>query len=220
MLTIVLADDHPMVRQGLRTVLEAEPDWRVVGEAADGLTVQPLAERLQPDIAIVDLMLPGLGGLAVAAQIRAIAPHTRTLVFSMHADNAYVREAFKHGAVGYVLKDADATEIVHAVRVVSEGRRYLSRALAERAIDSYLQQADDTTLDWVEMLTAREREVLQLAAQGATNAEIGARLTISPRTAETHRANLMRKLGLHTQADLLRYAVQHGLLTGGTRPER
>lgn len=200
MTTIVLADDHPMIRQGVRTVLEAEPDWRVVGEAADGTAVLGLVTRLKPEILIVDLMMPGLNGIEVTQQIRQHAPQTRVIVFSMHADKAYVREALIKGAAGYVLKETDATGLIRAVREVLAGRRYLSHTLAELAID------------WSEMLTARERQVLQLAAQGASNAEIGGRLSISPRTAETHRANLIRKLGLQTQADLIRYAFQHGIL--------
>jgi DNA-binding NarL/FixJ family response regulator len=212
MTTIVLADDHPMVRQGVRTVLETEPDWHVVGEAADGTAVLDLVTQLKPDILIVDLMMPGLNGIEVTQQIRHHVPQTHVIVFSMHADKVYVREALSKGAVGYVLKESDAAELIRATREVLAGRRYLSHTLAERAIDSYLQDASDATLDWSEMLTARERQVLQLAAQGASNAEIGSRLSISPRTAETHRANLMRKLGLQTQAELLRYAFQHGIL--------
>ena len=211
MTTIVLADDHPMVRQGVRTVLEAEPGWRVVGEAASGTAVLELVTRLKPDILIVDLMMPGLNGIEVTQQIRQYAPQVRVIVFSMHSDKAYVREALSKGAASYVLKESDATELIFAIREVLAGRRYLSHTLAERAIDSYLQDASDTTLDWSEMLTARERQVLQLVAQGSTNAEIGSRLSISPRTAETHRTNLMRKLGLQTQADLIRYAFQHGI---------
>jgi DNA-binding NarL/FixJ family response regulator len=212
MTTIVLADDHPMVRQGVRTVLESEPGWSVVGEAADGTIVRDLVARLKPDILIVDLMMPGLNGIEVTQQISQHAPQTRVIVFSMHADKAYVREALTRGAAGYVLKESDASELIRAVHEVLAGRRYLSHTLAERAIASFLQDTGDASLDLSEMLTARERQVLQLAAQGATNVEIGTRLSISPRTAETHRTNLMRKLGLKTQADLLRYAYQRGIL--------
>ena len=212
MTTIVLADDHPMVRQGVRTVLESEPDWHVIGETADGTAVLDLVARLKPDILLVDMMLPGLNGIEVTQQVRQQVPQTQVIVFSMHADKAYIREAFGKGALGYVLKESDATELIHAVHEVLTGRRYLSHTLAERAIDSFLQDTSDITLELSEMLTARERQVLQFAAQGATNAEIGIWLSISPRTAETHRTNLMRKLSLKTQADLLRYAFQNGIL--------
>jgi DNA-binding NarL/FixJ family response regulator len=212
MTTIVLADDHPMVRQGVRTVLESEPDWRVIGEAADGTPVLDLVAQLKPDILIVDMMMPGLNGIEVTQQIRQYVPQTKVIVFSMHADKTYVRETLGKGALGYVLKESDASELIRAVHEVLAGRRYLSYTIAERAIDSFLQDTSDATLDIYEMLTARERQVLLFAAQGATNADIGTRLSISPRTAETHRTNLMRKLGLKTQADLLRYALQNGIL--------
>lgn len=212
MLTIVLADDHPIVRQGLRTVLAAEAGWNIVGEAADGPTVLELVAELQPNVLIVDIMMPGLNGIEVTRQLSRRSPQTHIIIFSMHANNAYIREGITSGASGYVLKDADSDELIQAVREAMAGRRYLSRALAERAIESYLQHASDESLDWLDMLTAREQQVLRLVAHGSSNAVIASQLAISPRTVETHRANLMRKLGLKTQADLIRYALQHGLL--------
>lgn len=214
MTTILLADDHPMVRQGVRTVIEAEPGWTVVGEAADGETALELIRALQPAVALIDLMMPGLTGLEVLRALQSAAPNTRVLIFSMHADDSYVRAALAAGAAGYVLKDTDAAELTQLVREALAGRRALSRVLTERAVERYLHDSRDASLDWAEMLTARERQVLQLAAEGLSNAAIADRLQISPRTAETHRANLMRKLDLHSHADLLRYAHQHGL----TRP--
>jgi len=210
--SILLADDHQVVRQGLRALLEAEPDFRVVGEAADGLEATRLVERLHPDVAVVDLIMPGLGGLEVTRQITTRVPKTRVVVLSMHANEAYVLEALRNGAAAYVLKDSSATDLVHAVREVAAGRRYLSPPLSERALDTYRQRAKEATLDIYETLTTREREVLHLAAEGHTNAEIAARLGISPRTAETHRANLMHKLGLQTQTDLVRYALRRGIV--------
>lgn len=210
--TIVLADDHPMVRRGVRTVLENETDWNVVGEVPDGAGVLEAVANLQPDVLVLDIMMPGLNGIEIAKQIMQQAPQTRIIIFSMHTNDAYVRAALSCGAVGYVLKESDGLELVSAVREVMNGRRYLSRSLTDRAIDIYLQHVSDDNLDWSEMLTARERQVLQLAAQGANNTEIGGRLSISPRTAETHRTNLMRKLGLRSQADLMRYAMHHGLI--------
>jgi len=210
--TIVLADDHNVVRQGLRALLETEPDFRVVGEAGDGLGAVHLVERLQPDVLVLDLMLPGLSGLEVTRLVRQGSPQTRVLILSMHADEAYVLRALKNGAAGYALKDSSVADLVQAVREVAGGRRYLSPPLSERAIERYAQRAEGVTEDSYEQLTTREREVLHLAAEGHTNAEIGALLGISPRTAETHRANLMRKLGLKSQTDLIRYALRRGIL--------
>lgn len=210
--TIVLADDHIVVRQGLRALLETEPDFRIVGEAGDGLETVHLVERLQPDVLVLDLMLPGLSGLEVTRLVRQGSPQTRVLILSMYADEAYVMRALKNGAAGYVLKDSSAADLVQAVREVAGGRRYLSPPLSERAIERYAQKAESGTEDSYEMLTTREREVLHLAAEGHTIAEIAARLGISPRTAETHRANLMHKLGIHTQTDLVRYALRRGII--------
>lgn len=212
-MTIVLADDHPIVRQGLRTVLEAEPDLTIIGEAADGLETVELAARLRPQVLILDLMLPGLSGLEVTRQVHQRSPQTRVVILSMHANEAYVLEALRNGASAYVLKEAGAAELLQAVREVTAGRRYLSPPLSERAIEAYVEKAAAIPLDQSETLTTREREVLHLAAEGHSNAEIAARLGISPRTAETHRANLMRKLGLRSQTDVIRYAMRRGVIS-------
>jgi two-component system, NarL family, response regulator NreC len=212
MLNIVLADDHQVVRQGLRAILEAERDLRVVGEAANGLEAVDLVERLKPDVLVVDVMMPRLNGLEVARETGQRSPQTRVIVLSMYANEAYVLEALKNGAVGYVLKDSCADDLVQAVRQSNTGRYYLSSPLSERAIDAYVKKAKEATLDPYDTLTSREREVLQLVAEGQTSAQIAARLFISPRTVETHRANLMRKLGLNTQVDLVRYALKRGIL--------
>ena len=210
--TVVLADDHPVFRQGLRGVLEAEPDFHVVGEAGDGLAAAALVERLKPNVAIVDVMMPGLSGLEVTREIRQRAPATRVLVLSMYDNEAYVLEALRNGAAGYVLKDCHADELVQAVRSVAAGRHYLSQPLRERAIAAYSQKAERDCSDPHDTLTMREREVLHLAAQGHSNSGIAARLTINSRTVETHRAHLMRKLGLHSQTDLIRYALRRGII--------
>ena len=210
--TIVLADDHPVVRQGLRAVLEAEKDFSLIGETGDGLETVRLTERLQPDVLMLDLMMPGLGGLEVTRQVSQRSPRTRVVILSMHADEAYVLEALKNGATGYVLKESSADDLVRAIREVAAGRRYLSPPLSERAIETYVQRARDASLDGYESLTPREREVLHLAAEGNHNPEIAARLFISSRTVEVHRANFMRKLGLRTQTDLVRYALKRGIL--------
>ncbi len=208
----MLADDHPVVRQGLRALLEAEQDFTVVGEAADGLEVAGLVERLRPNVLVLDLMLPGLGGIEVTRQICHRFPQTRVVILSMYANEAYVLEVLRNGAVGYVIKEASAAQLVQAVREVSAGRRYLSPPLSENAIQAYIQKAQTIPLDLYETLTTREREVLHLAATGNSNIETADQLGISSRTAETHRANLMRKLGLHNQTELIRYAMRRGIL--------
>jgi two-component system response regulator NreC len=209
---IVLADDHHVVREGLRTLLETEPDFSIVGEAADGLAAVDLVERLKPDVLVADLMMPSLSGLEVARQVTLRSPTTRVVILSMYANEPYVLEALRNGAVGYVLKDSTGADLVQAVRQVLTGDRYLSPPLSARAIEAYVQKAEGGSLDIYETLTTREREILHLAAQGCSNAEVATRLSISPRTAETHRANMMRKLGLRTQVDLVRYALRRGIL--------
>jgi DNA-binding NarL/FixJ family response regulator len=210
--TVVLADDHPVVRQGLRALLHSEPDIRVVGEAGDGLEATQLVERLKPNVLLLDLMMPGLNGLEVTRQVNQRAPQTRVVILSMYANEAYVLSALRNGAAGYVLKDAHTADLLRAVREVALGRRYLSPPLSERAIESYIQRDAAAQLDRYEMLTLREREILSLSAEGYTTLQIADRLFISPRTVETHRANLMRKLALHSQTDLVRFALQRGIV--------
>src|SRR5262245_9595609 len=211
-ISIVLADDHPLVLRGIRRVFEAEPDFALAGEAADGLQTLRLAERLQPDVLVLDLMMPGLNGLDALPALARRGPQTRVVVLSMYSDEAYVRQALCGGACAYVLKGCDPGLLVLAVREAAAGRHYLSPPLSERAIEAYLESARSGPPDPHEALTPREREVLQLAAEGHTGAEIGRRLSISPRTVEMHRANLMHKLGLRTQADLIRYALRRGVI--------
>jgi DNA-binding NarL/FixJ family response regulator len=210
--SIVLADDHHVVRQGLRALLEAAPDMQVVGEAADAAAAVEMTVRLAPDVLILDLVMEG-NGLAALRGVTQGAPRTRVIVLSMHASEAYVIEALKGGASAYVLKDATASDLVRAVREVMAGRRYLSPPFSERAIDAYMNRAmAAAAAEPPQALTAREQEVLRLAAQGLSLNQIALELSISPRTAETHRANLMRKLDLHSQTDLVRYAMRHGIL--------
>ena len=206
--TIVLADDHGIVRQGLRALLEAEPDLAVVGEAGDGLEALRLVERLAPAVLVADVMMPGLTGLQVTREIQRRWPRTRVVILSMYANEAYVLEALRSGAAGYVLKEAGATDLVRAVREAAAGGRYLSPPLSERAIEAYVERAQATPPDPYDTLTTREREILQLTADGLSSPLVAERLAISPRTVETHRANLMRKLNLRRQADLVRYALE------------
>ncbi len=213
MTTIVLADDHQVVRLGMRSLLDAEPDFSVIGEASDGIEADRMVEDLKPHVLIVDLMMPGINGLEVVRHVSQRSPTTRIIVLSMHANESYVLEALRNGASAYVLKESSAGDIVHAVREVLNGRRYLSPPLSERAIELYVQQAnEETVLDPYDKLTSREREVLYLAAQGFNASDIADKLSISPRTAETHRTNLMRKLSLHTKTDLIKYALHRGII--------
>ena len=210
--TIVLADDHHIVRQGLRALLEVEKDLQVVGEAGDGLEAVQTVESLGPKVLVLDLMMPGLNGLDVLKQIKKRSPNTQIVILSMYANEAYVLEALSNGASAYVLKDSKSADLVQAVREAAAGRRYLSPPLTARAIEVYQQRAQATSLDRYDTLTAREREVLHLAAEGMTNSEIAVRLGISSRTAETHRANLMHKLDMHSQAELIRFALRRGII--------
>jgi two-component system, NarL family, response regulator NreC len=210
--TIVLADDHQLIRQGLRALLETEPDFRIVGEASDGLEAVRVVERLQPHILVVDLMMPALNGMEVTREVVQRVPNTRVVVLSIHSGEGYVLEALRNGAYGYVLKESSVEDLVKAVRAAASGRRYLGAGLTDRAVERYVEKAREAPSDPYDSLTTREREVFQLAAEGYTNAEIAARLSISPRTAETHRANLIRKLGLRSHTELVRYAVRRGIL--------
>jgi len=211
-ISILLADDHQVVRVGLRALLEAEADFKVIGEATNGLEAKDLLERLRPDVLIIDMMMPQLNGLEVIRQVAQLSPQTRAIVLSMHSNEGYVLEALRHGAAGYVLKQSNMEELVKAVRTVMNGLAYLSLELSQRAIESYREKAENSFKDAYDTLTNREREVLQLAAEGRTNAEIAERLVISQRTVEMHRGNLMRKLNLNNQTELVRYALWRGIL--------
>ena len=212
MTTIVLADDHHVVRQSFRLLLEAEPDFHVLGEAASGLETIELVERLRPDVVIVDVMMPELNGIEVARRTKKQFPKTVIVVLSMHENEAYVVEALRAGVSAYVLKKSTARELVYAIRQGIAGHLFLSPPLSEHAIEAYLEKAQGSDLDPYETLTSREREVLHLAAEGLNNTAIAARLSISPRTVEMHHGNLMRKLHLRNQAELIRFALQRGII--------
>ena len=212
MTSIVLVDDHHIVRQGLRSLLEAEKDFTVVGEASDGLEAIRLVEKVHPDVLVVDMVMGGMNGIEVTRQVCKNGNHTAVVILSMYDNENYVFEALQCGAKAYVLKDSTAHELVRAIRQALAGRRFLSPPLSERAIDVYLQKTKTTTFDLYDTLTTREREVLHQAAQGASSAEIASRLFVSRRTVENHRASMMRKLGLHSQTQLIRFAIQRGIL--------
>lgn len=212
MITIFLADDHQILRQGLRKLLEEQSGFQVVGETGDGLEAVKLVETLHPQILVVDIVMPGLNGLDVIRSVRQRSGNTRIIVLSMHSNEAYVAEALRNGASGYLLKEQSSTELIRAIQEVATGNTYLTTALAERALDVYIAKTGHTISDPYELLTERERQVLHLAAEGCSNAEIAERLSIGVRTVETHRANLMQKLRLKNPNDLLRYATQRGIL--------
>lgn len=212
MTTIVLADDHQILRQGLRKLLEDEDELHVVGETGDGIEATELVEKLKPDILVVDMVMPGLNGLDVIRTVKQRSEKTRIIVLSMHANEAYVVEALRQGASGYLLKESSSTELIRAIQEVVAGHRYLTNSLTERALDAYVEKLGHAATDPYEMLTERERQVLHLAAEGRSNTEIAERLSIGVRTVETHRSNLLHKLGLKNQNELMRYAIERGLL--------
>jgi DNA-binding NarL/FixJ family response regulator len=204
---------YRLLREGLRALLASEADLSIVGETSDGLRVVELVTRTRPQVLVIDLMVPGLNGLDVARQVKKRAPDTAVLVLSSHTSEWYVLEALRSGAMGYLPKEAEPAELVRAIRELSAGRRYLGVPLSSRVLETQPGKPDPGTHDTYETLTAREREVLQLAAEGHPNAEVGRRLFISPRTVEIHRANAMRKLCLVSQTDLVRYALRRGLIS-------
>ena len=211
-ISIVLADDHPIVRRGLQAVLEKETDFSIAGVAFDGLEAIRLTERLKPDVLLLDLMMPGLSGLEVLRIVRDKSIRTRVVILSMHGSRAFVAQALQNGAIGYVLKDSTEKDLSRAVRDAAGGKRFLSPPVSETAISAYIELSKTSSFDPHDTLTSRQREVLQLAAEGKTNAEMAARLNISQRTVENHRAILMQKLGLRNQTELIRHAMRHGLL--------
>jgi two-component system, NarL family, response regulator NreC len=211
-ITIILADDHRVVREALRSLLETESNFQVLAEAADGLAAAELTEKHKPSVLVLDLQLPGLNGLDVLRRVARRSDRTRVVVLSMHATEAHVIAALKHGAWAYVAKDAGASELCTAIRKVVSGERYLSPPFSGVPVEEFLARGEGSAPDPYQTLTGREREVLHLAAEGRSSAQIAERLRISPRTAETHRANALKKLKLHGQTNLVLYAVERGLL--------
>jgi DNA-binding NarL/FixJ family response regulator len=208
---VLVADDHAIVRTGIRHVLESEPGFEVVGEAAMGSEVLELTTRLRPEVVVLDISLPDESGLKVAGELRQSAPDTRVLILSMHDNTEYVLESVRAGAHGYLLKDSAATELRGAVRAVRQGESYFSPPIASR-LSAVLRGADAPGQTLLGQLTVRERQVLVGVAEGRTNREIALELGISHRTVETHRESLMRKLGIRTVAGLTRVALEAGLL--------
>ena len=211
-LRILLADDHTVVRQGLRKVLEERPDWQVVAEAGDGREAVRLAEQHKPDVAVLDVAMPLLNGVEATRQIVKRVPGTRVLVLSMHSDEAYVTQILKAGAAGYLLKDSADVDLIQAVSAVSHGKSFFSPAVARLMLDDYVRQRGEHATDRYESLSEREREIFQLVAEGKANKEIAALLFISSSTVETHRARIMEKLDVHSAAEIVLYAVRRGVI--------
>ena len=210
---ILIAEDHALVRSGLRALLEAQPDLEVVGEAEDGVVAATRCQQLSPDVVLMDLMMPGRGGVSATEDIRQSSPTVKVLALTMHEDESYARQALLAGAAGFVLKKSLATELIAAIHAVHCGQRYVARAMERRLEASEpvrpRPRRNGPSLD---LLSEREREVVSLIALGHTNAEMAAQLHISEKTVETHRAHVFEKLALRTRADLVRFALEHGLL--------
>ena len=214
-LRLVLADDHALVRQGMRALLSELPGVDVVGDTGDGREALQLIRDKKPDIALIDISMPGLNGLEVAARVGREQPATRVIIVSMHSDDESVRRALVAGAAGYILKNSDRHELELALRTVARGDTWLSPSLTKRVVKAFTESAHGSTEGPLEVLTPRQREVLQLVAEGHSNKEIANRLNVALKTVETHRNELMERLGIHGVAGLVRYAIQVGLV----RPE-
>ena len=209
---VVLADDHTLVRAGLRKLLESLPEVTVVGEADDGLALLAMVQQLQPELALLDIAMPGLNGLETAARLSRTAPGLRVLMLSMHQNEEYVRQALRNGAAGYMLKDAAPMELALAVRAVLRGEVYLSPSVSKGVVSDYVQRLRSEEPSGTG-LTPRQTEVLQLIAEGHSSKEIARRLSLSVKTVETHRSQLMKQLDIHEVAGLVRFAMRNGLVS-------
>jgi two-component system, NarL family, response regulator NreC len=211
---LLLGDDHTLLRQGLRKILEEQPDWEVVAEASDGRDAVRRALATQPDVAILDIGMPLLNGIEATRQIVRRLPNTRVLILSMHSDEAYIMQALQAGAHGYLLKDSADTDLIHGVTAVGAGKSFFSPAVAKVMLDDYVRQlAEKGIADRFESLSEREREIFQLIAEGRSNKETADLLSISPATVETHRAHILQKLDVHNTAELVLYAVRRGVIS-------
>jgi DNA-binding NarL/FixJ family response regulator len=208
MIRILLADDHALVRHGFRMILAAQPDMEIAGEAGNGREAVELAQKLKPDVVVMDVAMPELNGIEATRRIIELAPRARVLALSMHKDAVYVREILRAGARGYLLKDSADADLLAAVRAVAKGEGYLSPGVSDAVLSDYRRHVTDP----LDLLTSREREVLQLIAEGKTNQEIATSLNLSVYTVEAHRGRLMEKLNLHSTGELVRFAVRSGLV--------
>ena len=212
-LKLLLADDHALLRLGLKKILEERPEWQVVAEAGDGRTAVRQTLALVPDVVILDIGMPLLNGIEATRQIVRRLPNVGVLILSMHADEAYISQALRAGARGYLLKDSAGTELIRAVAAVAAGKSFFSPAVAKVMLDDYVQRLSDKGVDdRYELLSEREREVLQLVAEGHSSKSVAEVLSISPATVETHRAHILQKLDVHNTAELVLYAVRRGVI--------
>lgn len=209
---VLLVDDHTILREGLRALLEREPDMQVVGEAEDGRAAVEQARQLQPDVVVMDIAMPLLNGIEATRQIKCLPYKTEVLVLSMYDDEGYIRQALTAGALGYILKDAVARELMDAIRAINQGEAVLSSAVTRLVIEDYLRFGDIRPADNDDCLTPREREVLQLIAEGYTNKQIAEILNLSIKTVQVHRTNMMKKLDLHDRGELIKYAIQKKII--------
>jgi DNA-binding NarL/FixJ family response regulator len=210
---ILLADDHTVVRKGLRLLLESQPGFSVVAEAADGRAAVSMAEREVPDVVVMDVAMPTLNGIEAARQITARLPHVAVVFLSMHSDESYVLKALKSGARGYLLKDSAEHDLIQAVRAVTQGKSFFSPAISKMMVEDYIRVLQERQIeDTYDLLTTREREVLQLLAEGKSNKEVAVVLNLSLHTVETHRGNILQKLNLHSGAELILYAIRKGVI--------
>jgi len=213
MIRVLLAEDHAIVREGLRSLLDAIPNIQVVGEAVDGRQAVDMTEKLLPDVVVTDITMPGLNGLEATRRIKALHPEVRVVVLSMHADDEYVFQALGAGASGYLLKQSAAVELVEGIRTVQRGDTYLSPSIATRVLGEFVRRGQELSEeDSYDRLTEREREVLQLVAEGCSSRGIAKLLCVSAKTVETHRAHLTDKLGIRGTARLTQYAVRKGVV--------
>jgi len=213
MIRIIVADDHAVMRRGLRLILEQQADFQVLGEANDGREAMSMAESLKPDVAVLDITMPNLNGIEAARQISAKHPGVAIVILSMHADEGYVLRALKAGARGYLLKESPEADFIQAVRAVSEGKAFFSPAVSRMLVEDYVRQLQDKDIeDSYELLTPREREILQLIAEGKSNKDVANLLNLSLYTVETHRGNMLEKLNLHSVPELILYAVRKGVI--------
>jgi two-component system, NarL family, response regulator NreC len=210
---ILLADDHTVVRKGLRLLLESQPEFQVVAEAANGREAVALAEEHRPDVAVMDIAMPLLNGSEAARQITAKLPATAVVILSMHSDEAYVLKALKAGARGYLVKDSADDDLIQAVKAVSQGKSFFSPAISKMLVEDHIREMQERKLeDSFDLLTTREREVLQLFAEGKNNKDVANLLNLSLYTIATHRANIFQKLNLHSSAELVLYAIRKGVI--------
>ncbi len=210
---VLIADDHRVVLAGLRLLLETKGDIKVIGEAVNGREAVQKARELKVDIAIMDIAMPELNGIEAARQIRKLLPATRVIILSMYSTTEHIRQAIKAGAHSYLLKESTGTELIDAVRAVYQGHRYMSQKISDILIDDYIENPDVSLSGAsLEALSSREREVLQLVAEGKSSAEIAALIFLSPKTVETYRSRLMQKLGIKNLPDLIRFTIQKGLI--------